>query len=154
MLCFLFDINEPEPCFRAQYLKNGDPCWQDSCVEVFVDSPKHGGYYNFECNSNGVALAEFGKQRSGRLQMNDDFYHSFNRIIRLNPAAHNNIVHWTIQIEIPLALIGIDNDNNISGNLYKCASNAIAPHYLMAFPIDSPKPDFHRPEFFKQLCFV
>ena len=65
-LSFLFDVEEPNACFRAECHKNGDPCWQDSCAEVFIMSPNRGGYYNFECNSNGVALAEFGPQRAGR----------------------------------------------------------------------------------------
>ena len=39
----------------------------------------------------------------------------------------------------------------LEGNLYKCADKAKTPHYLSAFPIDTEKPDFHRPEFFQVL---
>ena len=28
------------------------------------------------------------------------------------------------------------------------------PHYLSWMPIDTPKPDFHRPEFFGKINFV
>ncbi|GEM_PF-493647 len=152
MLSFLFDITEPESCYRGEHRHNGDPCWQDSCVEVFISSPNRGGYYNFECNSNGVALAEFGSQRQNRSQMDTAFYSAFKRELYIRSRApHLSIIRWTIHIIIPLDLVGIGDAEPVCGNLYKCASNAQIPHYLMAFPIDTPKPDFHRPEFFRDL---
>ena len=33
-------------------------------------------------------------------------------------------------------------------NLYKCGDNLSHPHFLSWQPIDTPQPDFHRPEFF------
>jgi hypothetical protein len=38
----------------------------------------------------------------------------------------------------------------LRGNLYKCADKSKTPHYLSAFPIETEKPDFHRPEFFQE----
>ena len=152
MLSFLFDITEPESCYRGECRHNGDPCWQDSCVEVFISSPSRGGYYNFECNSYGFALAEFGSQRQNRTLMDKDFYRAFKReLYERSHAPHLSLIQWTINIIIPLDLIGIGETEPVRGNLYKCASNAQTPHYLMAFPIDTPAPDFHRPEFFRNV---
>ncbi len=39
----------------------------------------------------------------------------------------------------------------MAGNLNKCASATSAPHYLSWNPIDTPTPDFHRPEFFGKI---
>ena len=33
-------------------------------------------------------------------------------------------------------------------NFYKCADLTSTPHFLSWAPIDTPEPDFHRPEFF------
>ena len=108
MLSFLFDILEPESCYRAECWHNGDPCWQDSCVEVFISSPNRGGYYNFECNSNGVALAEFGSQRQNRIQMDEAFYSAFKRIVGVcSHDPHLSIVQWTINVQIPIKSSGI-----------------------------------------------
>jgi hypothetical protein len=38
----------------------------------------------------------------------------------------------------------------LRGNLYKCADKSKTPHYLSAFPVETEKPDFHRPEFFHE----
>ncbi|MDE6449753.1 MAG: hypothetical protein K2L41_06690, partial [Muribaculaceae bacterium] len=35
--------------------------------------------------------------------------------------------------------------------LYSCASAIESPYYLSWSPIDTPRPDFHRPEFFGYL---
>jgi tRNA-dihydrouridine synthase A len=53
-----------------------------------------------------------------------------------------------VELEIPLALIG---GLPTCGNLYKCGDKTPQPHYLSAFPIQSEKPDYHRPECFRPL---
>ncbi|MDE6137165.1 MAG: hypothetical protein K2F97_06800, partial [Muribaculaceae bacterium] len=55
---------------------------------------------------------------------------------------------------IPLDLIGVHYEGKpveMRGNFYKCASATSQPHYLSWNPIDTPEPDFHRPEFFGKL---
>ena len=33
-------------------------------------------------------------------------------------------------------------------NIYKCGNAELHRHYLTYYPIDVPKPDYHRPEYF------
>ncbi len=150
-LSFLFDVSDPKDCFRCQCTHNGQPCWKDSCVEIFIHSTKLGGYYNFETNANGFCLAEFGKSRTPRRAFSPDEYCLFQRTVILPPTCENDRIHWRILISIPRPILGLNDTDPVIGNLYKCASGAPTPHYLMAFPIDTPEPDFHRPEFFQTL---
>lgn len=151
-LSFCFDVKEHSDCFRQVCVKDGDPCWQDSCVEVFIQSPKLGGYFNFETNSAGVTLAEFGQSRENRHRFEPEEYTILKRHVILAPVKeHDERIHWSVKIEIPLSLLGIEYTDSVFGNLYKCASNAIHPVYLLLFPIDTPKPDYHRPEFFRKI---
>ncbi len=39
-------------------------------------------------------------------------------------------------------------------NFYKCADSSSHPHWLTWAPIEWPKPDFHRKEFFGTLAFA
>ena len=150
-LSFTFDIWDPPNCFRCECNQNGQPCWKDSCAEVFILSQKMNGYFNFETNSAGYCLAEFGQQRQSRRPCSAPDYDLFQRKILLTPTMENDSIHWSVQIVIPKSFVGILDDSNIKGNLYKCASAAQSPHYLMAFPIHTPSPDFHRPEYFDVL---
>ena len=64
-----------------------------------------------------------------------------------------NLICWGMTIVIPPEIFGLDSFQGVTleGNLYKCADKAKTPHYLSAFPINTEKPDFHRPEFFQVL---
>ncbi len=146
MLRFSFDVTEPLGCFRQICRRDGDPCWQDSCVEVFLRSGT--GYYNFECNSAGCCLGEYGASRSPRRPFSAEEYAQIRRTAhcRIGSAAR-----WQLEIAMPREFVGLLPEEEVVGNLYKCASNAEIPHYLCAFPVLTPTPDFHRPEFFASL---
>jgi hypothetical protein len=61
---------------------------------------------------------------------------------------------WTLTVEIPFSLLGIDPDNlpeSIRANFYKCGDGTSVPHYVSWNPIEVENPDFHRPEFFGEL---
>ena len=55
-------------------------------------------------------------------------------------------------VQIPPSLFGMRTfeGGTLRGNLYKCADKAKTPHYLSAFEIETEKPDFHRPEYFRE----
>lgn len=62
--------------------------------------------------------------------------------------------NWTLTVEIPFKLLGIDPDNlpaSIKANFYKCGDETSVPHYVSWSPIEVENPDFHRPEFFGEL---
>ena len=39
-------------------------------------------------------------------------------------------------------------------NFYKCGDMLSVPHYVTWNPVGTPKPDYHRPEYFGELKFV
>lgn len=147
VLQFRFDVDEPEPCFRCACTHDGDACWQDSCVEVFLKSGDV--YFNFECNARGFCLAECGLSRTPRRAFSPREYAQIPRTLLVPAHTLNHRVLWQLQIQIPKSLLS--HDDIILGNLYKCASNAKIPHYLCAFDVLTPTPDFHRPEFFQRI---
>lgn len=149
---FVFMVAEPEECFRLACRNDGDPCWQDSCVEVFIHSPSLGGYFNFETNAAGKTLAEFGTGRHNRVQFQPAEYHSLHRNI-LMPVSQrpDGMMQWAVQIRVSLEKLHLSPIEPVVGNLYKCGSAAQIPSYLCAFRVDTPSPDFHRPEFFRNL---
>lgn len=149
---FQFDVVESDACFRCQCQNDGDPCWQDSCVEIFVASSDRRAYWNFETNARARMLVQFGSSRSERVTLKPEDYAAVRRF-ELIPFTQqpDGMYHWAVQIDIPLEWLGFHDFTPFVGNLYKCASLARAPHYLALFPIDTPDPDFHRPEFFKNI---
>ena len=60
---------------------------------------------------------------------------------------------WTMYLEIPKQAMGFADHESLAGqrvraNFYKCGDETPEPHFLSWNPIDTPKPDFHLPEFF------
>jgi hypothetical protein len=62
---------------------------------------------------------------------------------------------WKAWIKIPYELLGTDlkglKEQGFKCNFYKCGDHLSKPHHLSWKPIETPEPDFHRPEFFKTL---
>lgn len=150
---FDFFVEEPLDCFRAEVLQDLDHSWEDSCVEVFLQNPANEGeYFNFETTSRGFLLAARGTSRENRTVLSET---EIAKVIRTKQLASviGDFISWGMNIKIPASIFGLKSFNGVSlkGNLYKCADKAKKPHYLSAFPIDTEKPDFHRPEFFQAL---
>ena len=151
---------------RVQNTEDNGRQWEDSCVEVFILDPKENTYYNFEINALGKVLACRGEDRHNRVArpaeemkqilryaQNDSFCHPEEAM----PTKDLQGLHsWRVGVIIPFKLIGADPENlpkSIRANFYKCGDKTAHPHYLSWSPIDTPKPDFHRPEFFGELLF-
>ena len=110
---------------RAVNDKNNSDVYQDSCVEFFVAPHGEAPYYNFEFNCIGTIHGNFS---------------------------------WNLLAAIPLSLIGVTYEPGkpvtMRANFYKCADATSEPHYLSWAPIDTPQPDFHRPEFFGDITLL
>jgi len=148
-----FGVREPQNCFCQNKEKDGTAVCEDSCVEVFLRMMDNSNEYaNFEFNSKGVCYAARGKDRENRRELSAEEYA---QIVRKpsGVSVENDFFRWNLSVEIPLSLLGIKNVKifQLDGNLYKCADMAAVPHWLSAFPVNTPKPDFHRPEFFSCL---
>jgi hypothetical protein len=153
-----FKVKEAMECFCQIKELDGEAVWQDSCVEVFLRMlDANDCYANFEFNSKGVCYAAYGKDRQNRTELSKSEYA---QIIRIPSgiSIEDDICKWTLSVQIPFALLrkscplsNASYPKELEGNLYKCADLAVKPHYLSAFPINTPKPDFHRPEFFGRI---
>ena len=147
-----FTVEEPVDCYRAAVQEDNGRSWEDSCVEVFLQNPANPAeYFNFETTSRGFVLAARGTGRENRQTLPLDAIAKIKRSGSA-PSIQDDSVYWCMEIEIPAEIFGIQAfEAPVRGNLYKCGDKANTPHYLSAFPIETEKPDFHRPEFFKIL---
>jgi hypothetical protein len=61
-----------------------------------------------------------------------------------------------VELDIPAAVFGLAAFDGLRarGNFYKCGDKLPVPHYLSWAPIATPRPDFHRPEYFDTLMFI
>lgn len=141
--------------------KNLGPVANDSCVEFFISpdtaSPR---YWNFEFNSIGRKNVSTRIERPNPRRLSQE---ELDRILVFSsvgtePFAERDGYHkWVLTVVIPLDLIGLEYKGNaieMKGNFYKCGAKTSSPHYLSWAPIETPKPDFHRPEFFETLILA
>ena len=147
-----FTVEEPEQCFCAEVREDNGRSWEDSCVEIFLQNPANPGeYFNFETTTRGYLLAAHGPDRNSRQVLPQEIV---NKVIRTKQVASvaGNLICWGMTVQIPASIFGLASFEGcvLRGNLYKCADKAKTPHYMSAFPIDTEKPDFHRPEFFRE----
>lgn len=139
---------------RAENYKNNSSVHQDSCVEFFVCPDGKLPYYNFEFNCIGTVHAACRRDRHDGTPLTDE---QLDRIKRYPSCGTKpfqeleGLFSWNLLVAIPLDLMGLKYEGKpieMKGNFYKCADLTAAPHFLSWAPIDTPEPDFHRPEFF------
>lgn len=135
--------------------------WEDSCVEFFSSpNPADGLYYNLECNCIGKVLLCCGADRHARVPAPADVLARIQRWSSLGsePFAETAAGPWEVCLIVPVefyfnhkikTLDGVE----IKANFYKCGDLLETPHFLSYAPIDTPDPDFHRPEFFIPVAF-
>lgn len=151
-------FNVEERDLKAEFSKTNEPVWQDSCVEFFVAAPDGKGYRNFEINCIGTLLS--ARQQSKGVDTIHISEEDADKILRypsLEPdpfKLKEGNQKWDLTVGIPWSFLGSDGmPESIRSNFYKCADGSRNPHYLCWAPIDTPEPDFHRPEFFGTLIF-
>lgn len=136
---------------------NNSPVASDSCIEFFVSPTCDNHYWNFEFNCIGTINASHRSERKNPTRLTDD---QLARVLRYASCGNRpfqeieGLFTWNVLIGIPLDLIGVEYKGEpveMRGNFYKCASGTSQPHFVSLFPIDTPNPDFHRPEFFGKI---
>lgn len=145
----------------ADYHSFQDPVYKDCAMEAFFDfdpeeSKVH--YVNFEMNSVGAMLNHFGGGRGSRSPI-DEFTDK-----RAELETYVDEEGWGLTLRIPLDYIADLYGKNdfecgdvIRCNFYKIREGKderCPEHYASFSPIETEKPDFHRPEFFAEciLC--
>lgn len=140
---------------KPRYTQLNDPVYTESCLEAFVNfyPAQSKLYLNFENNRAGAMLIQRGTERGGRCFLTPadipsaEFPHT---------EAFEHAKGWGVRVTVPRSFVKavygteaeIDPETMIA-NFYKCSEIADREHYGCWSGIDAPKPDFHRPEFFR-----
>ncbi len=143
---------------RQVYTRRDDPIYKDSCVELFIKPFSDSGYLNFEMNSVGAYLSEYGDKREGRVLIKS-LTETAPTVIPITELAPDGVsVGWGCEIFIPDELISAvtgkewhTGECTLHGNFYKCADESPAPHYLSFFPVGDRKKGFHNPDCFGEI---
>lgn len=139
----------------ARYTQRDEPCWCDSCCELFIAPVEGDGrYINIEMNPNGAYLSQFGAVREGRVFVKE--------LTSLAPVveAWREGCSWGVSVFVPDELIRVlygkaDYSTKpgtvMRGNFYKCADDSVSPHYGAYFPVDDAALGFHNPAKFGKI---
>lgn len=144
---------------RAIYTKHNESVYLDSCLEIFFTFNDPGkarnGYVNIESNSNPTTLIAYGHDRYDRTPIVDMGIEPFDVRCVKTPT------RWDLYEFVPMAdlvrifkLDKIDENTEMWANFYKCGGDHEIQPYGSWAPIDSPTPDFHRPEAFGRVIFT
>lgn len=130
------------------------PC-QDSCLEFFF-SPEPGDmrYFNIEYNPNRCLYLGFGGERALRVRLipkRDPFA----------PEVTRTPDGWELRYRVPFDFLRQFYPNfapapgaEMRANCYKCGDLCAREHYLAWNSVDSPTPNFHRPQDFGRMRFA
>lgn len=139
-----------EPSIRTEEIKTGGMVCCDSCIEFFFKPfPQQDARY-FNCESNAAAIMHIGlgDGRPGRT-----VWRELPKGIAPTHSRHAG-AWWAVSYSLPMDWIAqnfaasrLQAGQILLGNCYKC-DESIHPHFGMWSPVQWPKPDFHRPEFF------
>ncbi len=152
-LYFRLTSSEAEP--KAEFFNRDDPVYRDSCLEVFLQLFSDDfRYINIEMNPNCACLAQLGESRYDRIPVSS----LTQQQCAVTPADVEN--GWGVELFVPEGLLAacFSRDyaagSEIRLNCYKCGDDTAAPHYSSLFFVNTPAPDFHRPECFGTLKFI
>jgi len=153
---------------RSAHTRFGDPVYQDSCVEIFLQPRPGRGYLNFEMNAGGALLA--GHVTDHR--RTPDGFAAFTKLTeedgrrvavrstlpRVIEPEIDGPVDWQLAFFIPTALlekfvgpIGPLSGQEWRANLYKCGDRTSHPHWASWSPVEAL--NFHLPHCFGRLRF-
>ncbi len=151
---------------KAVHSKNQEMVCRDSCVEFFFtpDNKSNKGYFNLEMNCGGVFLFNFQKSaKSGRIYIADEDIEQIEVAHTLPKLIENEITEkttWVVEYRIPFSVLKKyynfsepQNGTVWRANFYKCADRTSHPHWLTWAPVNSPRPNFHLPEYFGVIEF-
>ena len=140
-----------EENIRAEYTEPLSPVCCDSCLEFFFQIEGEENYFNFEINPNGCMCIQYGKEeRFDIVQENGKEYFS----VTTNETDDG----WEVFYRIPLKFIRLFHqdfafDRDIKANMYKCGNYTVTKHFLAWKPINTEKPNYHKPECFGTMTF-
>lgn len=155
---------------RCTRTRNHDSVCNDSCVEFFVQPQTDAGYFNFEFNCGGTALASYvldhsrenGGLKNCRYLQPEEMAQLDIRTTMPKVVAEEikDPTTWLLACKIPFAILTPYLKLNRPragtewrGNFYKCASDCSHPHWAFWAPIGDVL-NFHLPNKFGRLQFI
>ena len=153
---------------RSLHRRFGDPVYEDSCVEIFLEPRPERGYLNFEWNAGGTLLASHvtdPRRVGGTLAASTRLAADDARRVEVRSSLPSRIepercdaVDWQLAFFIPLAVLErhVGALGPLGGqawrcNLYKCGDKTSHPHWASWAPLDAR--NFHLPHCFGTLDF-
>ena len=145
---------------RREYKNHKDPVYIDSAMEIFLAFPEgeiHDNcmYTNFEINSNGAMLANFGEGRQGRQFITDTQYEETGVKSTIEEDK------WYLEVLFPESYLNeicdfaeIKKGKAFYCNFYKISQAEEIMHFGSFSPIDTPTPNFHIPTRFAKAVIV
>ena len=154
-----YDVHEES--IRAEAEADNGRVWEDSCCELFLQPEAGGVYYNIECNCGGTMLIGCGRERDDRVRATNEQLLQVCRYSSLGRGIHalqQGDWHWQLSLKIPVEALFRHHISDLGGmtarcNVYKCGDLLPRPHFMSLAKVQTPKPDFHRPEFFVPCVF-
>ena len=142
-------------------VKDLDPVYKESCCEFFCMNEGDSLYYNIESNCLGSILMECGSGREGRTVSTEEnllFIDRWASLGRKSVGLITQETHWELALVVPISAFWRHDYGTLSGktflvNVYNCVGSGDDRQYVTWNPIDTPSPDFHRPEYFRRLYF-
>ncbi|MEE1315144.1 MAG: carbohydrate-binding family 9-like protein [Faecalimonas sp.] len=142
---------------KRVYQHPQDPVYMDSTMEAFLAFLDAGEvlsndcmYTNFEINSNGAMLANYGKGRHGRQPITEEQY----QMTGVNAVIEEE--RWSLEVLFPEAYLkqltdfeAVKAGKPFYCNFYKISESEEILHFGSYSPIESEKPNFHLP-----VCFA
>ena len=153
---------------RAAHGRFGDPVYEDSCVEIFLEPRPGRGYLNFEWNAGGALLASHvtdARRVGGVLAGCERLAEAEGQSVQVRSSLPARVepelrdpVEWQLAFYIPLAVLesrlgalGPIGGQSWRANLYKCGDKTSHPHWASWAPL--AERNFHLPECFGTLDF-
>ena len=143
---------------------NSDVC-NDSCVEFFAAVAEDpGSYFNLEFNCCGTLHLGYGPGREGRRHITPELAGRIRVSTSVpGPTKEESTSDrgWSLAAAFPLDVLSAFAEQTICvepgtvwrANFYRCGG-VTDPQYACWAPISTPRPDFHRPEYFGRLVFT
>ncbi len=162
-LYLLFECQEKY--IHASHTEPQSAVFRDNCVELFASpsSDLSKPYLNFEFNCLGTILLQCGYQISDRTNA------SLEEIAQIECKAtfeepveqqDESVKTWYLEAAIPFSLFteytgapGPRSGDVWRGNFNKCAVSTREKHWATWSRVGTPKPHFHKSEYFGQLAF-
>ena len=129
----------------AKRTKQNSDVSNDSCMEFFFRPNENDPHYlNLEFNPFGTMY--FGYRTDRYNYENPDVNNRF-----FDMESYVEEGNWILQYFVPFSFIDSlcgGHTKKMYGNLFKVGVETAVKHYVTYAPINTPEPDFHRPESF------